>query len=667
MVQLAEGSPIPKPIPVRLPAHEQRGPEPDIDGQEVIKRWHAIDDDLIEDRRHYWTNYFFYRGLQWLRWDYNNRTPMLAGERTASTERLRVTVNQILPRVQRLVGRLAERDLFFDVQASAADDATLAGSRLAMHVLETRRKNDDWESIREQNILNDLFGGTAAISVDWDDQHRGRLWNDAETGQLLGEGEAVLTPWSIASFGLEPGSVSRDEARWWIGCRVLPPEQVQAYYDLPEKPRADGNQMYSPLQQKLLTARVGRRKPEQLCCVYIMYERPNQLCPEGRVLHVVNGNVVQRLDQWPFPFRHLNIEVFRMSSLPDSYRGHTPVTDAVKLQVQYNHIESNLLEHTKLCGNARLWVPHGAVDEEEDLTDEPGEIIFYHPDAGTMPAYTMPAPLPRSLTQQKQEKLAEIDDILYSHDVSRGIAPGDRTSGLAVATLAEHNDSPLGPWARRENLSWARTAKSVLQLYEANARGYRKAVVVDERKIPHIYDWNGERLRGQHEVTVPKDVTLPQSRAVNQARIAELAGQFPAVFAQMDAKTLARVLDLSDEAFVGQVLDANANLAQWENARMVADEVLLPQEWHNHAVHIAEHNDLRNSPEYHFLPDETKQMIDLHIQSHQRYEEEQAAQQAQLNAMSPGLAGLPQAGAPTGSAIPLPAAQQAAIGPGKAA
>lgn len=618
--------------------------------REVMDRWAKIDDDLVADRKNYWMNLAFYQGHQWLWWDSTLRAPRIAAQRMYANERMRVTVNQIAPRINRLVGRICDRDLFFDMRASAADDATLYGARLSAELLESRRTADDWESQRETNLLNNLFGGTAFVSVDWNPR-RGRLWENPENSALVGEGEAELRCWSIAAAGLEAGSKTRDAARFWIGMQCNPPEQVQEYYDMAERPRPDGNQMFSPLQRSLLS-RDG--KPVEVTAVYVMYERPNSLCPEGRVVHVVNGEVVDE-QGWPFPFKHLNIEPFRWQAMPESYRGNTPVNDARSLQVQYNSVRSNLLEHIKLAGNARLWVPNGVLDDDIDLTDEPGEIVMYNPDpaAPGAPQYSMPAPLPRAFTQELETIAGNLDDILYSHDVSRGIG-ADRISGLTVASLAEQNDTPLGPPSRREAGGWGRVASQILKLYEANAKERRTMVVTDERGVAHMLDWNGARLRGQTNVVVPQEVTLPTSRPIMRAMWAELLGQFPELRQNLDAPKIARLLDISDQSLMTAILDRQAAFAQWENSRMAVDEVMIPQPYEHHDTHIAEHNDYRATPEYAFLPPETKQLFEAHLKAHEQYAMDQALKQAEMNAVQPGLAGLPQADAPVGSALPVP-------------
>lgn len=631
----------------------------------VLERWRKGERELSEARRHYWMNVAFYDGHQWVVWDPNrNFVRNFAANEGPDATRVRLTINKIQERIDQLLGRMAQRNLVFEVLASESDDATIAGARLGESILEAGRRDQDWEAIREDSLFNCFMGGTSAVAVEWDGGAGEELWIDSRTRAVVGTGDVKLVPLSVAEFCVEPGSRRWRDARYWVGLTLAPPAQVKAHYNLDFLPEADGNGAYSPLQREMLSSR-GHDVEDDLTCVYVMYERPNKLCEKGRRIAVVNGKAVVK-GEWPFPWKdRLNIECFRQKKLPQRWYGSTIATAARGPQQAYNAVRSSIIETAKMAGNPRMMVPKGSLDEDTLLTDESGEIVEYWPEAGSNgPHYLEPPQLPRWLTAEPDRIEAELDGILYTHAVSRGVAPGDRNSGLALSILAEKNDTPLGPMARDQANGWGQLGSLVLKLYEAKAKETRKAVVHTDRKVPQVLEWNGEKLRGQTTVNVPLDATVPQSRMATQAMLTNLAGSFPAFGQGIDQSTLARLLDLPGQQALQDAMPADVQRAMFENDRLSAGEPVLPEKWHDHGRHIAEHNRFRNTSGWESLPDDVKELFELHLQGHQRYLEEEAVAQATLNAIQPGFAGLPQADAPLGSAVPPDFQTQQQMGAG---
>jgi hypothetical protein len=324
---------------------------------------------------------------------------------------------------------------------------------------------------------------------------------------------------------------------------------------------------------------------------------------------------------------------------------------ARNLQVIYNAVRSIVVEHAKLAGNVRMLVPRGALDDEVDLTDEAGEIVEYWPTDGHMPSYMAPAQLSRYVYQLAEDVQRDLDDLMSTNEVARGVAPGDRNSGLALSILAERNDTPLGVMAHSQASGWARIAQMVLRLYQDRITQERDAVVWVEG-VPRPIRWNGEALRNQWRVKVPLEATSPQSKAAWVAQITSVKASFPEMFAGLPPEQLVALLDVPGLSPVRQLVNADAARARKENELVMSGEVIFPHDYDDHARHIAEHNRMRKSDSYLYAPDEYRDTLDKHIEAHQRLLEEEAASQAALNAVQPGLAALPQASEPIGSAVP---------------
>lgn len=623
----------------------------------VIERWEKADKALKEARRNYWLNTCFYQGRQWLTWDDARHIVNDLPTVERDTERVRLTINKIKPRVNGLLGRLTQRILQFEVPASDVDDSSLYGSELASSVLEHVHREQHWEAARLDTLFNILMGGTAAVALDWDGTAGDELWT-GEHGEIVGTGDVTLIPLSIAEFSVQPHVRRWQDAIWWIAAMAVPPEQAKDRYNLDFTPQADASSAYGPTHRRLFTT--GTTGDVDLTSVYVMYERPNKSTPKGRRVVVINNKAVVD-DPWPFKFNDLNLRVFYQTPIPGQWVGDTFLNDARKIQVAYNHVQSCVAEHAKLAGNARLLVPQGALADEQALTDEAGEILPYYNDGtGAKPEWMTPAPLQRWLTNWASELETMLDDVMHTHQVTRGMAPGDRNSGLALSILAEKDDTPLGVMSHDQALGWGQLASMVLRLYAENVTERRHAKVDVGDGMPRDFEWDGRLLGSQTTVRVPLENTLPTSRVAMIAQLTQMAGSFPQLAQALDASSIVRLTGVTALEDINDVVDTHAAKAQSENAQMTAGRVVFPERWHDHGKHIAEHNQLRNAKVFESFDQMQRDMIDAHIRAHQRLAEEEAKAQAAINAVVPGLAALPQANEPMGSAVPAPFQERSA-------
>lgn len=631
----------------------------DPKASEVESRWFNASRALAHDRRNDQLNRLFYMGYQWAWYDRASEIVRLNTD-LADTRRARVTVNQIAPRFNSLLGRLTGKPLTFENRPTAGDDVTVRGARLAEMIVEDARRETGWESVRAETIFNVITGGTAAILVEIDDTDADgeddELGQRKDTDEIVGHTPVRLAPFSISEFSLEPGTRRWRDSRWVICESLIPPEQARDYYGLSKTPDparyATG---HNELAGWLTTSR-GSTNTTPLTGVLTMYERPNESRPEGVVRTVIGGEVVDETE-WPFPFDYLNCYVFRCAELPFRWNGWTFLNSARPMQVHYNMLRSTLLEHAKMTSNARLMVPRGSLNDQTVLTDEAGEIVEYDADmaGGQRPFYLEPPSIARWLHEETVRLTEEMDNIMHTHSVTRGETPGERASGLALSIVAEKDDTPLGVIARDQSDGWAWLAGMVTQIIEDRQTGKAQATIEQDYGPPITVDYVGADLRGQHRFHVPMESTLPISRAALHAQMVDLKTAYPELFAEMDQEKLVQLLELpGGHSLVEQLKDDNVARAQRENNEMMAGNPQPVERWHDHAKDIRQHNRLRNSSMYANAPEEWRQMVDEHIAAHEALAMEEVAKQMQANQRFPGAAAVPQANEPMGAFAPDP-------------
>jgi hypothetical protein len=585
---------------------------------EVLYLWRKADQYLVKERRDYWLNGSYYLGHQWVWWDFTRNLLQELDYANDAERSTRITVDKFGPRTGNLLSRLIRAELFFEVQPQGTDDSSMRRQRLQEQLLIAEQHERDWELTREVAVLQTLFGGAAAVSVEWDPDNGEEYYTDMESGVPIPTGGVRLTPLGINEFTLEPGTQDPMDARYWIKCTSLPPEQVQERYQLDWLPSPDAEAMMSSRARSIMTRRPGGQPP-RTTMIYIYFERPTVNSP-GCVVHVVNNKVVLQEDEWPFPFKHLNLQLFRQKKIPNTWVGHTLLTPARDIQYAYNRARSTIMEHMRKAANSRFMIPSGSIDDADFVSTDPGDTLEYNAELGEPHWQTAPD-VPRWISAEAAELEMELDDIFHTHSTTRGQAPGDRNSGLALSLLAEKDDTPLGPMARDQAKGWGMIATMTLMLYRMNAEATginRKQTIITEHGQPLEISWGAKDIDEKPKVVVPLDATSPRSKLATQSILTALADRFPQAFQNIDPMALARMLDLPDPKSYLTELDPDAAKAKWENGLIMQGVPVVPEDFDLHDVHINVHNRERKSPAYELADPSIKEIIDLHVMAHQR-------------------------------------------------
>tara|TARA_R110000744_G_scaffold76034_4_gene150882 strand:- start:35 stop:1972 length:1938 start_codon:yes stop_codon:yes gene_type:complete len=594
------------------------------DGSEYVKDiYNRGVQEIREELRNYWMNHSFLLGYQWTYWNYDQRS---LDNVASEGDRIQATMNRMRANMRSIMANLTQRELSYENPPSAYDDATIRSARIGSALLQDIRKAHQWEVLREKHITALLKGGTAAISVDWDAENQTTV-------------ETVLP---IGDFCLEPGSISDNRARYWIRKQALPTEEVYSMYAeyFPDgPPPVSSISSLDPYMHKIVGDNMGLGGTQvKRTFVYTYYERPNPLCPDGKILVEIDGRIVQNVKKWPFPFKdRLNISLGVETVVENRWYGATFLDDVRPVQVALNAAWSNLLEHLRDAGTARLTVPSSGVDYINQITDLPGEILEY-PDGANKPEFLTPAQLTGWLRDMPDMLGEIIDDIMGVHDVTRGMAPANIESGLGLSILAEKDSSPVGRLIKETARVWGEVGQMVLQLHEQEVKKSRTTSILDGATQVR-YDWKGSDIGGQTGCIIPLDAIIPRSRAAMQANADKMMQM--GLITTVEQYTSVAELPGSEDILAAAAPDIAK--ARRENAGFVLGEVLLPQIFDDHALHIQTHNDFRKTQRYELLPVETQEIVDLHCQAHETLAAEQAGTAQEQFSVAPVLAASPQA------------------------
>lgn len=606
-----------------------------ISAGDVRKKWEDGSKATRKESHEYWLNSHFLGGEQWV--FLHKESGMIEEYPRLDPDRVRVTMNRLGANTRTVISRLLGRELVFEVDPVQVDDAAVHGAMTAEAILEDYKREHDWENKREDHALSCWKGGTAALCLDWDPKAGPELGPHPDhPKQTVYGGDIVESVLAITEFTVEAGTRDAERAPWWIKAAVMPPKQAQEQFDLEHEPKPDATTMLSPLQSKLIDNN-QEGSSFKLTLVLTYYERPCKKNPDG-VVAIVIGKEVVASSKWPFPFKdRLNLAVARETHVHERWTGDTILSNARSPQVGYNQSWSSIIEHMKLCGNARTWVPDVTMDQLEELTDTPGEFVPFN-SAGGPPVVISPPQMPQWWIQQPQILRAEIDDLTAIEEVIRGEAPRNVESGLGLSILSENAQSPIGHLSDELAGAWSRFATMVLQTLRVKVKppDKRNARIVEEPgELPQMFQWSGEDFKNQTIAKVPKDAVAPRSRAQQIAW-----GQSLLDRGAIDLRTFARIVNVPGQDKFMASADPDTARAHRENVRMSQGDPAIPQRWDDHAKHIMELNRFRKSDRYEYLPDEIKKLFDLHAAAHAQLAGEEAAEQESHAMLGPEMEGV---------------------------
>lgn len=370
--------------------------------------------------------------------------------------------------------------------------------------------------------------------------------------------------------------------------------------------------------------------------------------PEGGLLTVVGGKLVQHLTKWPYPFEEYPFHKYE--GIPTgAFYSDSIVVDLIPLQKEYNRTKSQMIEIKNTMQKPKILYQQGSINPRK-INSEPGQGIPYL--AGFAPPQVMPVPeVPATMGIELDRLTSDFDDISGQHEITRGNTPAQVTSGTAIAFLQEQDDSKLSHQVGTIEYCMETVGRHYLKFISNYWTEERLVRVTGVENYLEARRWKGSDLRGNTDVRVQSGSALPQSKAARQALLTEFMQ-----YGWIDPASGLEVLELNGLEKVVEDFLVDKRQAQRENMKLMdidpgilkelqappvgpdGQPVLGPDgnpidpvtgkphqpqpsmpvnSWDNHAVHIQVHNQFRKSQQFEILDPAIKQEFELHVQLHQ--------------------------------------------------
>lgn len=528
-------------------------------------------------------------------WDtYNIHTGTIESAQLPSW-RVRLVSNLVLPTVIRIHAKLTQRDpVLLALPADTSErsyHAAQSAERMLAHLWRELGTTLKVHALTKWMIIT----GTAFFKVYWDPRAGTRLpGTDLYTGEVA---QSVLSPFELYP---EPGARSLDQARWVIHAAARTREWIKHRYGL-------------DLPPERVTTFPGSTAPQaELVTVLECWERPTDEYPDGRVLTVAGGRLI---DEKPNPYDHKDFPFvqFDYIKVPGSFFARGAVADLIPLQREYNKGRSQLLEARNLTSQPQWLIPDGSLNPLS-ITNAPGLRLPYNPNMGKPERIAGPD-LPDYVTEDIQRTKRDMDVISGIGEISQSQWPMQVSSGLAVAILREQEDLRFKPVVKRFEHQLAKVGELTLQVARQFYTETRTIRVLGADGRYDIHHLSSKDLDGQYDVIVQPESVLPESRLAKQTYLLELWKQNIIT----DRHQILQLLEFGQYQPVPDDTELDRRHAEREHVRLLDGEQVHVEKWHDHAEHIYVHNRFRKTVEYENLPETVRTVIDEHIAAHERW------------------------------------------------
>lgn len=574
--------------------------------------------------------------------------------------KVRLNINLIKSLWRGDLGRLMKARPLPEALAASDSDEDIDVAKVANRILTSELERLDWERLR-LNILS----WVSSVGYCYAHPH----W-DAKTKSLV---VSVVTPGEIVRDPAVRTNIN--EGQWVIHGRFLTPEEAYEAFGKEFETSSSGSHRTLNLTNVMSGWKFdGVPTNQEGVLVLRMWHLPCRRYPVGLVLTSVNGQEVERNDEtgvwrngeqilptggYPFDHGELPFIDFHYYQLPGRFEGQSFIRSLWGPQRDYNHSRSRRAEARVIFAAPGLISPRGALDIEK-LTGEAGQVIEYGQVGMNKPEPLLWGSPPNYLFQEEEVAYSEMQEIAHRREVSKGQVPSSGLPATAVQMLQEADETALGPIAVGLERSIARLGKqmlSVIQQYWTTEKAVK--VWSEETGSMVIERYKGSDLNGQYDVHVVAGSALPRQKASQRQDLLALWDRRVV----QDPRLLVKHMEMPNGDGIMRVLDTDTRHAKREHDRIHKkwsegmgefEDPVLPALWHNHDVHIAEHNDERKKESFEKWHPQAQAELADHVAMHEEMRRqkmmEQAAEMAALQPQEPGPNDIPGVNAPEADA-----------------
>lgn len=573
----------------------------------------------------------------------------------------RETFNQIAPLIETRIANLMRLGSMMKVKPATNELKDYDKADTSTKVLQYTQKATDFNSKKNTAIYwNELCGNCFWMS--WWDKDKGEKIAVAhkisvdedgnETDEEIAYYQGNLDYGLVTPYELYPESVFKQGVENQRSIILEQVKTVDDIYDL-YGIEVEGNTVdtfeLTPMASgggygyENTVVTLGHRSVDNAVKVVTYMERPSKHCPNGKMIIIVgDDNLVYYGD---LPYENIPIIQTVCIETAGQFFGKSVIERLMPLQRAYNGCINRIHEYIKRISLSGYLTEEGSVDIEEweQNGQAPGAMLVYK--VGSQP----PEPVPNGQLPQEvmQERYNLKSDMEYVAGVSQlmvnGRTPSGVTSGTAIESLREIDNTRLSLTGEHIRTSWAKLSKLWLEIYKRYATTRRIINYVGTNEIARAISWSAEDINS-YDVEFVTENELLMSEEMQKQRFFEAFNL--GLFTDADGRIPERVKQRALEFMkIGNYSDImNINLLQTQYAQrenVFFEEGVIPEisDFDEHQIHVEEHLRYILQMDFQMLKlkkPEYAKALEEHLKQHKQIVEEE--EQQKMLAMMKGMA-----------------------------
>mgnify|MGYP000844622587 CR=1 FL=1 len=573
--------------------------------------------------------------------------------------------NEIAPNVEARFAILSKRknNLKNRPASSSSEDRTSA--KIGNKILASTKRNLGMSDLQQEANLISGLTGSAVWKTGWSstkgkvigikkmkitEEESFKLSIYQYENELLGmepdvvyqkiyEGDVLTTLRSPFEIYPENLSLPCRQNRRVMHSVLLSPDEIFDTWGIVEKGsdydtykvmNSDDRNYGSGVSGRMYGKTYGITKIHNVVRVYEEYELPTPRYPQGRLI-IGSDNYLYHYGPLPDAMGENGEYVLpfdvQQSLKTDGFFGKSVIERMIPLQLNYNAIKNRIQDYINRVTIGVLEAEENTLVDEDYYREEgiaPGEILLYQRGAKAPRFMEMP-PLPPELSAEADRLLNAMDRLSGVSQLSKqSMVPTNVTSGVAIAGLAEQDDTRIGLEAENIKNCLASVGKKWLILYRNNVAYPRMVKDIGKNDEFEISQFIGNDLTS-FDVFVESEPEASDTLSQRRQKVIELLNS--GLFNDTTTGNITNegrikvfeMLELGDWESFTEADDDQQRKAGRENNSMIVGEPARIRDFDDDVIHISMHNNFRLKAEYEealLKNPEIDQIFEQHVNEH---------------------------------------------------
>lgn len=577
------------------------------------------------------TNYAYMLGFDSVYYDTSTRQYRPTNGRGVNgLRRDRVHANKILPTVQRRQARLCKNRPKYEVRPDKSTEQARDQARFEQNLIEYYYDKNAVDAKRLLMTTGLQQCGHYFMGVRWNTEAGRMIAHDSvdKDGKPCKEYEyegdldhEIISPFEMF---VDPLATTLEEANKVCRAKVRKLEYFRNNFERGYLVKEESAWLLSSQYEMRIQSMVsggpgqtGIQTAEKDSAIELAYyEKRSKKYPNGRLIICANGVL---LHDGELPCGEYPFVKFDDVAIAGKFYSEAIVTHLRPIQDQFNRTISKRAEWTNRLLAGKYIFARGSGVSQEAMTDQSGEILYYDPVPGAPEPHAMQLPVIPSYAYTEEDKLNNMFyDIAGDSDISRGILPAAGIPAIGMQLLLEQDETRIGAITEQHEHALAKLGKLTLMYLEKFAKTPRLMKIADPNNQYDISEWDGEKLKSEHDVIVVRGSLAPASRATHRNDIMNLY-QSGLLGDPNDPSVKAKVLSWLEFGEVSQVWSERAlDEAQIQKTLRQIEKEEIPDvsEADNHVLHFQKKNEYRKSEKFDLLSTRSKAILEANMEEH---------------------------------------------------